>query len=95
MVSLPIDITGLFPAGAVMAPVAVMIGFVAFILVFKSVLGFIKNMLVVAAASVAFPFVLSYLGYSVPITAGSLVGFVAMGIVVYLIVSFARFFFRR
>jgi len=95
MAGLPIDITGLFPAGAVMAPIAVLIGFVAFILVFKAVLGFIKNMVVVAIASVAFPFVLSYLGYSVPLTAGSLIGFLAMGIVVYVVVSFIRFFFRR
>ncbi|MBI2583220.1 MAG: hypothetical protein HYW25_01005 [Candidatus Aenigmarchaeota archaeon] len=91
MVDLPIDITGLFPAGVGIAPVALIIGFIAFILVFKTILGFLKNILIVAVASAAFPFVLVYIGYSMPITFSSITGFVILGILLYAALSVFKF----
>ena len=92
MIDFPLDITGLFPAGAVgLGPIALIVGFIAFILVFKTVLGFLKNLLVVAVASAIFPFVLVYFGYSVAITVSSLAGFMLLGIALYVILSAVKF----
>ncbi len=64
--------------------------FVVFIFLMKKVMKTLLNMIWISIASAAFPFVLGFMGYSVPLNIDTIIFFIIMGIGLYFIYIFAR-----
>ena len=86
------DITGLIPGGAVGIAPIVLVAFIAFVLVFRLVLGVIKNIVIIGAAALIFPFLLSAAGYGLPLTLPTFAAFFIAGIAAYALLALVKLF---
>jgi predicted membrane protein len=69
--------------------------FVIFIIAVKKIIGVIKNIVIIAVAAMIFPIIAQrFLGIAVPTDTNSLLGFVALGIGLYLIYIVVRVVYK-
>lgn len=89
------DITGLVPAGITGAePIIIGFVFIVFIFAVRKVLGFVKNLVIIAVASAAFPFFLKAMGYNIAFSLPLVAKFVVFGVAVFAVFTAVKFIYR-